>query len=115
MLRPVHQVVVEPYGHELLVKDGQTIFRVANENGLQWPTRCGGAKSCTMCTMVVLDGADNLSKQDADEAFLTAPIARRTGIEAGRLRMACAARVRGQARVQPRHGLGPLSDDQDER
>lgn len=111
MLRPVYRVVVEPEGLELLVKDGQTIFKVANESGLQWPTRCGGAKSCTMCTMIVLDGVENLSKADTEEAFLTAPLARRSGVDHARLRMACAARVRGEVRVEPRHGLGPLPSE----
>lgn len=98
--------MVEPEGLELLVKDGQTIFRVANDRGLPWPTRCGGAKSCTMCTMIVLEGADNLSAADTEEAFLTAPLARRSGVEHSHLRMACAARVKGEVRVKVRHGLG---------
>jgi 2Fe-2S ferredoxin len=106
LIRPTHRVRVHPYDLELDVKDGQTIFRVANEAGLQWPTRCGGAKSCTLCTMVVLEGTENLSRPDEDESFLVNPIARRLEVEPARLRMACAARVRGPVVVEPRYALG---------
>jgi ferredoxin len=106
LLRPVHRARVEPHGIDLDVKDGQTIFRVANELGLKWPTRCGGASSCTLCTMIVLDGVDHLSKAAEEERFLCAPLARREGVEPTRLRMACAAKVRGPVVVQPRYPLG---------
>ena len=106
MIRPSHHVRIHPAGIELDVKDGQTIFRVANEAGLQWPTRCGGAHTCTLCTMIVLEGHEHLSKPDRDETFLVAPIARRLEIEPARLRMACAARVRGAVVVEPRYELG---------
>jgi ferredoxin, 2Fe-2S len=106
LIRPTHKVRVEPPGIELEIKDGQTIFRVANETGIGWPTRCGGAKSCTMCTMIVLEGEDNLSKPDDDESLRVRPLARIAGIDPIRLRMACAARVRGPAVVQPRYRVG---------
>ena len=106
MIRPTHRVRVHPHDLELDVKDGQTIFRVAGELGLQWPTRCGGLKSCTLCTVIVLEGAQNLSKPDEEESFLIAPIARRLAVEPTRLRMACAARVRGPVVVEPRYPLG---------
>jgi ferredoxin, 2Fe-2S len=99
-------VRVEPDGIELEVKEGQTVFRVANELGLGWPTRCGGAQSCTMCSMVVIDGVDNLSAPDEDESFRVGPIARISDVEANRIRLACAARVRGPVVVRPRYPLG---------
>jgi ferredoxin len=113
LLRPSHQVRVQPYGIELAVKDGQTIFRVANEAGLQWPTRCSGAKSCTMCTMIVTEGIDNLSKPDEEESFRTAPLVRRLQVSPMELRMACAARVRGPVVVAPRYPLGQKFDTED--
>jgi uncharacterized 2Fe-2S/4Fe-4S cluster protein (DUF4445 family) len=111
LIRPTHRVTIHPDGLELDVKDGQTIFRVANEVGLGWATRCGGAKSCTLCTMVVLEGHENLSRPDDEERFLVAPIARRLDIEPARLRMACAARVRGPVVVEPRYPLGSHPED----
>lgn len=77
---------------------------------MEWPTRCGGAKNCTLCTMVVKEGADNLSRPDQEEAFLVAPIARRAQVEPIRLRMACAAKVRGPVTVEPRYALGVGTD-----
>jgi len=113
LLRPVHRVTVEPHGIELEVKDGQTAFRVANERGLKWPTRCGGARTCTLCTMIILDGAENLSRPDAEESFLVAPIARRSGLEPARIRMACAAKVKGRIVVRPRYRFGETGEDQE--
>jgi ferredoxin, 2Fe-2S len=115
LIRPTHKVRVEPSGLELDVKDGQTIFRVANDIGIGWPTRCGGAKSCTMCTMIVLEGVDNFSKPDDDESLRVRPLARIEGVEPIRLRMACAARVRGPAVVQPRYQVGADGPEQAER
>jgi ferredoxin len=113
LLRPVHRVTVEPHGIELEVKDGQTVFRVAHECGLKWPTRCGGGRTCTLCTMVVLEGAENLSRPDVDESFLVAPIARRAGVEPMRIRMACAAKVKGRVVVRPRYRFGDTGDDEE--
>ena len=113
MLRPVHRVRIEPDGIELDVKDGETVFKAANARQLGWPTRCGGAKSCTLCTMVVLEGVENLSKPGEEETFLVAPIARRAEVEAIRIRMACAARVRGTAVVSPRYRIGQPVDGKD--
>jgi 2Fe-2S ferredoxin len=112
VLRPVHRARIEPYGIDLEVKDGQTIFRAANEAGLQWPTRCSGAHSCTMCTMIVDEGVENLSRPDEEEAFRIAPLARHLDISPIRLRMACAARVRGPVVVSPRYQLGQTFDDE---
>lgn len=115
MIRPTHPVRIEPDGLEFCVKDGQTVFRAAREKGIEWPTRCGGAKSCTLCTMIVIEGVDNLSRPDDEETFLVAPIARRSEIEPDRVRMACAARVRGPLVVRPRYGLGERPDDETEQ
>jgi 2Fe-2S ferredoxin len=117
LIRPTYTVRVEPEGLELEVKDGQTIFRVANEAGLHWPTRCGGASTCTLCTMLVIEGEDRLSKPSDDELFLCGPIARRLEIDPRQLRMACAAKVRGPLVVHHRYALGQevIEDDAWER
>lgn len=111
MLRPTYTVRVEPQGLSLEVKDGQTVFRVANEARLGWPTRCGGASSCTLCTMIVVEGAEHLSTPSEEERFLCAPIARRLAVDPLLLRMACAAKVRGPVVVEPRYPLGQEVDD----
>ena len=103
--RPVHHVRVEPDGLVLDVRDGQTIFRAAYDAGIEWPTKCGGARQCTFCTMTVTAGAENLSAADKDELFRTAAWIRKLGIEPNRLRLACAARVRGPVVVEPRYPL----------
>jgi 2Fe-2S ferredoxin len=103
--RPVHHVRVEPDGLILQVKDGQTIFRAAYDAGIEWPTKCGGASQCTFCTMTVTDGPENLSVADKNEKFRTAAWIRKLGIDPARLRLACAARVRGPVVVEPRYPL----------
>jgi ferredoxin len=103
--RPVHHVRVNPNGLVLGVKDGQTIFKAARDAGIEWPTQCGGAGQCTFCTMTVTEGAENLSAADKDELFRTAAWIRKLGIEPARLRLACAARVRGPVVVEPRYPL----------
>lgn len=86
------------------------MFRAAGDRAIAWPTRCGGAQSCTLCTMVVIEGTDNLSRPGEKEAFLVAPIARRMQADALRVRMACAAKVRGPLVVEPRYALGVASE-----
>lgn len=107
MIRRVHRVRIEPDGLELEVKDGQTIFRAADNAGIEWPTRCGGAQQCTICTMIVTAGAENLSRAGTEETFRTAALVRRLELDTTRLRMACAARVRGPVVVEPRYKLRP--------
>jgi ferredoxin len=113
VIRRVHLVRVEPDGLTLEVKDGQTIFRAAHDAGIEWPTKCGGARQCTFCSMTVIEGAENLAAADQDEKFRTAAWIRRLGIEPSRLRLACAARVRGPAVVEPRYPLTPRSSHVD--
>jgi ferredoxin len=114
LIRPSHKVRVVPHGIELDVKDGQTIFRVAYDCGLEWPTRCGGAKNCTLCTVIVVDGQENLSKPDEEETFRLRPLYRRLELEPAQLRMACSARVRGPVVVQPRYPFGRVAENDDD-
>lgn len=110
MIRPVHRVRVEPDGIDLDVKDGQTIFKAAHDAGLVWPTQCGGSQQCTICTVFVKEGAQNLSKADRDESFRTAALIRRFEVDPTELRMACAARVRGPVVVSARYPIRRATD-----
>jgi hypothetical protein len=61
-----------------------------------------------------MDGIDNLSKPDEAESFRTRPIARISDVEPSRVRLACAARVRGPATVRPRYPLGCQLAEEDD-
>lgn len=52
---PVTVVVVrlEPLGIDIVVRSGVSLMRAAEEQGLHWPTVCGGDAECGACFVVV--------------------------------------------------------------
>jgi 2Fe-2S ferredoxin len=91
----VPKVTVMPLGVAISVDDGETVFHTAVDAGYTWPTVCGGEGSCRTCYMRVLEGADNFEEPDDWE---------QEGLEDlppdPQLRLACQARVHGDATVR---------------
>lgn len=58
---PEHRITVLGSNVAFAVRRGETVFEAAARNGFIWPTVCGGRADCTRCSMVVLEGAENLS------------------------------------------------------
>ncbi|EFC80759.1 2Fe-2S iron-sulfur cluster-binding protein [Parafrankia sp. EUN1f] len=118
--RPRGPVVrVEPSGVELEVEPGETIIEAAWRLGYRWPTICHGQGTCTVCRLEVVRGAEHLVPPGAEEVGALEPLLsggpRRdlTGVTAaagaagaagvtgvGNLRLACRARVTGDAVVR---------------
>lgn len=95
-------VEVEPWGITIEVEPGETVFDAAHRQGWQWPTSCFGQARCTVCHMVVLDGADVVAPPDAVEAAMLDRLHRLWYRSPANLvlRLACRARPRGALRVE---------------
>lgn len=52
---PAAAVVIrlEPLGVDISVADGRSLMRAAEEQGLRWPTVCGGDAECGACSVAV--------------------------------------------------------------
>lgn len=86
----------------LEAEDGQTIIEAAWEAGYYWPTVCGGQGMCTSCTCVVEDGIENVEPMGRAERKTLAEERSDATLAAGRIRLACQARVCGDVVVTKR-------------
>lgn len=96
------RVIVLPDGITFEAEDGQTIMDAAHEAGLFWPTTCGGQGICTTCACVVEAGTENLDPMGRSELKTLAADLPEAAVRAGRLRLACQARVGGDVTVTKR-------------
>ena len=96
-----HRVVVEPAGHVLDVRHGETLMQAAEQAGYRWPTLCHGDGSCSICFIEVLSGVDRLSPPNPAEveALRFCNVAARCD---GPVRLACQAGVLGSVVVRKR-------------
>lgn len=94
-----HRVRVEPAGVVLAVTEGETIMDAAARSGYHWPTLCHGDATCSICWMEVTAGAQHLSDIGASESETVDTLLARRG-PAGRIRLACQARVSGEVTVR---------------
>jgi 2Fe-2S ferredoxin len=91
-------VRVMPAALEYEARAGETIMEAAHNNGLYWPTTCGGQGTCTTCLSEVVEGQEHLSEmgrnerkrlvEERGEAFLRKP-----------MRLACQASVVGNGLI----------------
>lgn len=92
---------VEPAGHLIDVRPGESLIEAAWSAGYTWPTVCFGNGVCTVCQCEVLEGADKLSPRTVPEVQLlddlTAKPRRR---DPNRIRLACQARTSGDITVR---------------
>ncbi len=100
------KVTIQPLNVTVVVEEGSTIMEAAWDQGLYWPTTCGGQGICTSCACSVDAGEENLEPMGRSELkTLTAEIGQAT-VRAQRLRLACQARVHGDVVVTKR-GVRP--------
>jgi 2Fe-2S ferredoxin len=89
---------VLPLDVEIEAADGATVMGAAQALGYYWPTTCGGEGRCTTCACEVLEGAHALSPMGrAEEHSLVDE--RGPGILRTSVRLACQARLHGDATV----------------
>lgn len=85
---------------------GDTIMDAAWNEGLYWPTTCGGLGICTSCACTIEEGAENLDEMGRSEIRTLANEMGEATAHSGRIRLACQARVRGDVTVSKR-GVRP--------
>src|SRR5215213_1484982 len=104
------RVRVEPLGVEIEARTGESVMDAFEEAGYFWPIGCPKAGECTNCAFDVISGLGRLSTMGRYER---ANLIRQRGprsIEDPRLRLACQARVEGDAVVY-KLGVRPFADD----
>jgi len=102
------KVTIRPLDLVVEAKDGVTIMEAAHDEGLYWPTTCGGQGICTSCLCRIDAGGENLEPMGRSEArTLTSELGvAKEALGARRLRLACQARVHGDVEVTKR-GVRP--------
>ena len=98
-------VRVLPDEIEFEAEEGQTIMDAAHDHGLYWPTTCGGQGICTSCACVVEEGAENLDEMGRGEFKTLAEDRGEGAVQAGRVRLACQARVNGGEVLVTKRGV----------
>jgi 2Fe-2S ferredoxin len=86
--------------------EGETIMEAAWNEGLYWPTTCGGQGICTSCACTVEEGRENLDEMGRSETrTITNELGPATA-RSGKTRLACQARIYGDVTVSKR-GVRP--------
>ena len=89
---------VLPLNADIEAAPEATIMAAAQALGFYWPTTCGGEGRCTTCACEIVEGASALAPMGRSEQKVLiderGPSVLRTS-----LRLACQARVRGDAIV----------------
>lgn len=99
-------MTIEPDGIELEVPAGRSIMEAAVDQGYYWPTQCNMACRCTTCFVIVLAGADNLSRMGRAEAAALREQRGRAALEEP-VRLACQAIPQGDVVVRKRGVIPP--------
>ncbi len=95
---PEHEVIFQPEGKRLKVKDGQTIFEAALSGGVDLVSICGGAGSCGKCKIIIEKGASVNSITQEERKLLT-----KNDLNQG-MRLACQTKIYGNIIVKvPEH------------
>lgn len=90
----MHLVRFEPVGRSIEVEEGTLLLDAARAAGLPVAQSCGGWAICSWCKMQVLEGLENLSEIEPNEARLI----RRQSFAANE-RSSCQAEVLGAVTV----------------
>ena len=99
-------ITILPLERTIKAADGVTIMDAAHEDGLYWPTTCGGQGLCTSCACSVEAGAENLAPIGRGELKTLAAELGEAAVRKRGLRLACQARVQGDVTVTKR-GVRP--------
>ena len=102
----VPRILVLPDQIDIPAEDGQTIIEAAWDQGLYWPTTCGGQGICTSCTCTIEEGIANLEPMGRSERKTLAEDRGEAALASGRIRLACQAHVHGDVTVTKR-GVRP--------
>ncbi|OAI44595.1 hypothetical protein AYO38_00240 [bacterium SCGC AG-212-C10] len=98
---------VEPLGIEVDAPRGETVMGAFESAGYFWPVGCARNGECTNCAMDVISGIGRLSGMGRYERQNLLRQRGPRSVEDPRLRLACQARVEGDAVVY-KLGVRPL-------
>jgi len=92
-------VTILPVAATIDVADDESVMAAARQQGLWWPTICGGDAECGTCWVIVEEGLERCSEMGETERARLA-----LGMKANepRARLACQLRVRGPVTVHRR-------------
>src|SRR6185436_14986717 len=91
-------VSVMPASIAFEAREGQTLMEAARNEGLYWPTTCGGQGECTTCLCEIAAGQENLAEMGRNER--TRLVAERgEAILRKPMRLACQAGVMGNGPI----------------
>ena len=101
---------MDPWGITFDVRPDETVFDAAYRNGWQWPTNCYGQCRCTVCHVLVVDGAEFLDAPGDGEVAVLEPLHRTVYAMQpdATLRLACQIHAHGDLRVVQRREPRPL-------
>jgi len=99
------KVTILPLGRNVNARPGETIMQAALDDGLYWPTTCGGQGICTTCACTIESGARNLEPMGRSEKRTLAAERGEPALQGGRLRLACQARLRQGAVTVTKRGV----------
>jgi ferredoxin len=72
--------------------DGDTLLKIALDNGIPMEHACGGNGFCTTCMCTVKEGMPNLNERNDREENM--------GITSDPYRLSCQARVQGDVEIE---------------
>ena len=80
---------------KIVVEEGTSILQVALDNNIELENFCEGCCSCSTCRVEVLNGNNNLSKIQPDEADILGEKRVQNGD-----RLSCQAKIMGEVHVR---------------
>jgi 2Fe-2S ferredoxin len=92
------QIRILPLDVEIEAEPDATVMGAAQALGYYWPTTCGGEGRCTTCACEVVAGGDALTSMGRGERK-TLVAERGPRVLESRVRLACQARIVGEATI----------------
>src|SRR3990172_3338805 len=104
--RRMPRITILPLQQTIDAVAGATVMEAAGEDGLYWPTTCGGQGICTSCACRVESGAENLEPMGRGEMKTLVAEMGEAAVRSQGLRLACPARGHGDVTIVQR-GVRP--------
>ncbi|MDV8071040.1 2Fe-2S iron-sulfur cluster-binding protein [Rhodococcus sp. IEGM 1366] len=92
---------MEPAGHLIEVRPGESLIEAAWRADYTWPTLCFGRGTCTACQCEVVEGLDQVSdRTEAEHVMLSDLSRRRRRTDPRRVRLACQVMASGDVVIR---------------
>lgn len=84
---------------EIEAEEGKDVLTALLENDIQWMHACGGFCNCTTCAIRVIEGSENLSEMEDDEANTLRRFEGEEVLE-NPVRLSCQAKLKGDITIE---------------